>query len=93
MAATMHRLDGIGVPSKYLDLPVASFGNAATVTLKRASRVKPQRTKKDRSRVSSWVRRPSANAHTAGDTPKEICTKGIYSVSMRRAGVDKEIGS
>ena len=63
------------MPSKYLDLPVASLGNAATVTLKRASLVKPQRTKNDRSRVSSWDRSPSANAHTAGDTPKEICQR------------------
>lgn len=71
MAATMHRLDGMGVPSKYLDLPVASFGSAATVTLKRASRVRPQRTKNERRRVSRGVRRPSAKAQTAGDTPKE----------------------
>lgn len=35
---------GMGVPSKYFDFPDASFGNIATVTLKRASRVRPHRT-------------------------------------------------
>ena len=72
MPATMARLEGIGVPSKYLLLPVASLGNAATVTLKRARRVRPQRTKKERRRVSSVLLRPSAKAHTAGETPKDI---------------------
>ena len=63
---------GIGVPSKYLLFPVLSFGKEETVTLKRARRVKPQRTKNDKSRVSMGVRSPSANAHAAGATPKEI---------------------
>lgn len=43
-ADEVKQANGIGVPSKYLDLPVASFGSIATVTLKRANRVKPQRT-------------------------------------------------
>ncbi|KAI4210194.1 MAG: hypothetical protein LQ351_006948 [Letrouitia transgressa] len=70
---TMHRLVGMGVPSKYFDFPVASLGSEETVTLKRARRVRPQRTKKDRRRVSSGVRRPRAKAHAAGETPKETC--------------------
>lgn len=67
-----NRVVGIGVPSKYLDFPVASFGRAATVTLKRARRVRPQRTKKVRKRWSTGVRRPIAKATAAGATPKEI---------------------
>lgn len=63
---------GIGVPSKYFDFPVASLGRAATVTLKRARRVNPQRTKKVRKRWSTGVRRPIAKATAAGATPKEI---------------------
>lgn len=59
------------MPSKYFDLPVASLGRAATVTLKRASRVRPQRTKNERRRVSMGDRKPSAKAQTAGETPKE----------------------
>ncbi len=82
MAATMHRLEGIGVPSKYLLLPVASLGKAATVTLKRASRVRPQRTKNDRKRVSRVVRRPSAKAQMAGDTPKDIYVKRMKTISI-----------
>lgn len=39
---------GIGVPSKYFDLPDLSFGKNATLTLNRASLVRPQRTKKER---------------------------------------------
>jgi len=39
---------GIGVPSKYCALPVASFGITCAVTLNRASRVRPQRTKNAR---------------------------------------------
>ncbi|KAL9003765.1 MAG: hypothetical protein Q9188_003370 [Gyalolechia gomerana] len=72
MAPTMHRLVGMGVPSKYFDFPVASLGREETVTLKRARRVRPQRTKKARKRVSSGVRRPRAKAETAGATPKDI---------------------
>jgi len=63
---------GMGVPSKYLLFPVASFGTLATVILKRARRVRPQRTKKVRKRWSTGVRRPMANAAAAGETPKEI---------------------
>jgi hypothetical protein len=63
---------GIGVPSKYLLFPVLSFGNEETVTLKRARRVKPQRTKNERRRLSRGVRRPRANAAAAGATPNDI---------------------
>jgi hypothetical protein len=65
-------LVGMGVPSKYLDFPVASLGNMATVTLKRARRVRPQRTKKTRRRWSMGVRRPREKAAEAGATPKDI---------------------
>ena len=67
---------GMGVPSKYFDLPVASLGSEETVTLKRARRVRPQRTKKERRRVSRRVRRPRAKAQAAGDTPKETWESG-----------------
>ena len=43
---------GMGVPSKYCALPVASLGITAAVTLKRASLVRPQRTKNARQRWS-----------------------------------------
>lgn len=46
----MERVVGMGVPSKYFDLPLLSFGRTATVTLNRARRVRPQRTKKARKR-------------------------------------------
>lgn len=62
---------GIGVPSKYFDFPVASLGRACTVTLNRASRVRPHRTKKARTKWSTGVRRPMANAATAGETPND----------------------
>ena len=66
----------MGVPSKYLDLPDESLGSEETVTLKRARRVRPQRTKKERRRVSRGVRRPRAKALTAGATPNDICGMG-----------------
>lgn len=44
IADEVKHANGMGVPSKYFDLPVASLGSIATVTLKRASLVKPQRT-------------------------------------------------
>ena len=69
--ATKPRLVGIGVPSKYLLLPVESLGRADTVTLNLAKRVRPQRTKKDKRMVSRGVRRPRAKAQEAGATPKE----------------------
>ncbi|QSZ32032.1 hypothetical protein DSL72_001601 [Monilinia vaccinii-corymbosi] len=69
--AAMEREVGIGVPSKYLLFPVASLGTLATVMLKRARRVRPQRTKKVRKRWSTGVRRPMAKAAAAGETPKE----------------------
>ena len=74
----MPRLVGMGVPSKYFDLPVASLGRVETVTLNRARRVRPQRTKKERRRVSRGVRRPRAKAAEAGATPKDICTKSFW---------------
>lgn len=63
---------GIGVPSKYFDFPEASCGRCVAVTLKRARRVRPQRTKTVRNNVSNCVRKPSENAQTAGATPNEI---------------------
>jgi len=44
MAEEVKHANGIGVPSKYFDFPVASLGNMLTVTLKRASRVRPHKT-------------------------------------------------
>jgi len=44
MAEEVKQANGMGVPSKYFDLPVASLGNMLTVTLKRASRVRPHKT-------------------------------------------------
>ena len=67
---------GMGVPSKYWLFPEASFGTLATVILNRASRVRPQRTKKARKRWSTGVRRPRANAAAAGEMPKETCKIG-----------------
>jgi hypothetical protein len=69
--AAIEREVGIGVPSKYLLLPVASLGTLATVMLKRARRVRPQRTKNVRKRWSTGVRRPIAKAAAAGETPNE----------------------
>jgi len=43
----------------------------ATVTLKRARRVRPQSTKKERRRWSSGVRMPREKAAAAGETPKD----------------------
>jgi hypothetical protein len=62
---------GIGVPSKYFDFPDSSLGNVATVTLNRASRVRPQRTKNVRRKWSNGDRIPIANATTAGASPNE----------------------
>lgn len=73
--ATIDRLVGAGKPSKYFDLPAASLGREETVTLKRARRVRAHSTKKDRSSVSSALRRPSAKAEAAGATPKETLRK------------------
>jgi len=41
IAEPVKQANGIGVPSKYFDFPVLSLGSMATVTLKRASLVKP----------------------------------------------------
>ncbi len=73
ISAAIDKLVGIGVPSKYFDFPVASLGTLATVMLKRARRVRPQRTKNVRRMWSTGVRRPIAKAATAGETPKETC--------------------
>jgi hypothetical protein len=74
MRASIHIVVGIGVPSKYFDFPDASLGRVCTVTLKRASRVRPQRTKNVRRRWSIGVRRPIANAAAAGATPNDTYT-------------------
>jgi hypothetical protein len=71
MILVMERVVGIGVPSKYLDFPDLSFGSNATVTLNRASRVRPQRTKKVRRRWSTEERTPMEKAAAAGAMPKE----------------------
>lgn len=44
MLEVVKQANGIGVPSKYFDLPDASLGSMATVTLNRANLVSPQRT-------------------------------------------------
>ena len=44
IVSVVKQAKGIGVPSKYFDLPVASLGSIATVTLNRASLVNPHRT-------------------------------------------------
>ena len=72
MKKVMDNVVGMGVPSKYLDLPDLSLGRTATVTLKRANRVKPHRTKKERNRWSRLVRIPRAKAAAAGAMPNEI---------------------
>jgi hypothetical protein len=72
MRVAMESDVGIGVPSKYWLLPDASLGTLATEMLKRARRVRPQSTKKERRMWSTGVRRPRANAAAAGETPKEI---------------------
>lgn len=69
----IDKLVGIGSPSKYLALPLASLGTLPVVTLKRANRARPERTKQVRKSWSSGVRMPEANAHIDGATPKEIC--------------------
>ena len=71
---TRARLVGIGKPSKYLDLPLASFGTWATVALKRARRAMPQQMKPVKMSVSAFVRIPITHAQNAGATPKEICS-------------------
>ena len=77
MSAAIDSEVGIGVPSKYLDLPVLSFGRAETVTLKRASRVRPHSTKKVSRIWSAGVRRPRAKAAAAGDAPKDSWVVGV----------------
>jgi hypothetical protein len=69
--ATSPRDEGIGRPSKYLDLPAASLGINATVALKRARRARPQHMKPVKHTVSRYVRRPTAKATTAGATPND----------------------
>lgn len=61
-----------------------------TVTLKRARRVRPHRTKKARQRWSRGVRKPMAKATAAGATPKDICCQGISTTvepQLKGAGV------
>ena len=81
MHATSPRLEGIGNPSKYFDLPVSSLGSIATVALKRASRAKPQHTNVVRMNMSQVLRRPIVNAKNAGATPNEICASCRNSAS------------
>ena len=89
MRPTIASVVGIGVPSKYLLFPVASFGTEATVTLNLARRERPQRTKKVRITVSSCVRKPMEKAQTAGATPNEIYTESNKLGDVKRAGVQK----
>lgn len=74
MRPAMPKLVGIGRPSKYFALPLASLGTFPVVTLKRANLARPARTKQVRRSWSRGVRKPTAKAHIAGATPKEICT-------------------
>ena len=76
------------MPSKYLLFPVASFGTLATVILKRARRVRPQRTKKVRRTWSIGVRSPMAKAAAVGETPKEtyFSTQDSESCRYHREG-------
>lgn len=60
-----------------MDLPVASFGRVDTVTLNRARRIRPERTKNVRRIWSTGVRRPMAKAAEAGAAPKEICSSAV----------------
>lgn len=85
---------GIGVPSKYFAFPFLSFGTLSTETLKRARRVRPQRTKKMRMRWSSGVLKPIANAAAAGERPKEIYrmvshdSSRVFAALLRNSGVN-----
>jgi len=69
----MPREVGVGRPSKYLALPLASLGTLSVVMLKRARRRRPQRAKEVRRKWSKGVRMPIATDATAGETQKEIC--------------------
>lgn len=84
---TRARLVGVGSPSKYFDLPVASFGMIAAVALKRARRARPQQVKQARMTVSNNDRKPTANASAAGATQKEIY--GCYGVSELKAEINR----
>jgi len=66
IAAAIVIVVGIGVPSKYFDFPDSSLGKDTTVTLNRANRVRPQRTKNVRRKWSKRERIPIANAIAAG---------------------------
>lgn len=72
MYATRPRLDGIGSPSKYLDLPLASLGRLAIVALNRASLAKPAHTNPMSINMSIFDLNPIAKARKAGATPKLI---------------------
>lgn len=63
---------GIGKPSKYLALPVVSWGTKATVALNLARRAIPAQMKVVKRKVSVVVRSPIQNAATAGATPNDI---------------------
>lgn len=82
MIAAIPSVVGMGVPSKYFDFPDLSLGRTATVTLKRARRVRPQRTKIVRRMWSMGVRRPRAKAAAAGATPNDICAWSLVMSSI-----------
>ena len=81
------------MPSKYWLLPDASFGTLATVILKRASLVRPQRTKKVSRRWSTGVRRPMAKAAAAGEMPKETLGRVSLFVLLDTLRLDIDIPS
>lgn len=81
ISPAIDRLVGMGNPSKYLALPLASFGTFPVVTLKRANLARPESTKQVKRSWSRGVRMPSAKAHEAGATPNEIYKQGISWVS------------
>ena len=72
MRDTNARLEGIGSPSKYFDLPPASFGRFATVALNLANLAKPEQTNPVNIIMSTVDLIPIVNAKNAGATPKLI---------------------
>lgn len=58
MNAVRPKLDGIGIPVKYLTDPDPPFGISATVALNRARRASPHEAKKRSERMSSGRRSP-----------------------------------
>jgi hypothetical protein len=58
MDAVRSKLDGMGIPVKYLEEPSDLVGMRATVALKRARRARPPDVKRRREATSSVWRRP-----------------------------------